>query len=155
MKTLAPTIHNKRATFEYILVKKYVAGIVLTGTEVKAVREGKVNLQDGFCFIKKGELFCKGIHISEYKQGTYHNHMPFRERKLLLTKQELRQLVSKVKDKGITIIPTQMHFSDRGFIKLEIALAKGKKSFDKRASIKERDNKREMNRLNKHKDFKS
>lgn len=154
MKTHTPTITNKRANFEYHLLKRYSAGIVLTGTEVKAVREGKVNLQDGFCFLKKGELYCKGIHISEYKFGTFHNHMPLRERKLLLTKQELKQISNKVKDKGITIIPVEMKFNERGFIKLEIALAQGKKSFDKRATIKERDNKKELNRFNKHKNFK-
>lgn len=154
MKTHTPTISNKRANFEYHLIKRYVAGIVLNGTEVMTVREGKVNLQDGFCYLKKGELFIKGIHIAEYKFGTYNNHAPLRERKLLLNAKELKQIASKVKDKGITIIPVEMRFNERGFIKLEIAIAQGKKSFDKRNTIKERDNKKELNRFNKHKNFK-
>ncbi len=155
MKTHSPTISNKRATFEYQILKRYTAGIVLSGTEVKAVREGKVNLQDGFCFMRKGELICKGIHISEYKFGTIHNHVPIRERTLLLTKQELKQLDSKNKEKGMTIIPIEMHFNERGIIKVVIGLAKGKKEYDKRSTIKEREQKLDLNRMNKHKNYKS
>jgi SsrA-binding protein len=149
----APSISNKRANFEYHLIKKYSAGIILTGTEVKAVREGKVNLQDGFCFLRKDELYCKGIHISEYKYGTVYNHQPFRERKLLLNKKEIEAIASKIKEKGVTVIPVMMSFSERGFVKLEIALAQGKKLFDKRATTKERELKKELNRMNKHKNY--
>lgn len=139
-------IQNRRASFDYAFVEKYTAGIVLRGTEIKAVREGKANLGDGFCFFRKGELFIRNIHISEYEKGSYNNHEPLRERKLLLKRDELKRLERKLTDKGLTIIPVRMFISDSGYAKLEIALAKGKKTFDKREDIKKKDIERETER---------
>jgi SsrA-binding protein len=140
-------IRNRQATFEFELLDKYVAGLVLRGTEIKSIREGKVNLQDGYCYFNNGELFVKGINITPYAQGTHYNHEAQRERKLLLKKTELRKLEIKVEEKGLTLIPVRLFINDRGFAKLEIALARGKKLHDKRESIKERDVKRELNKL--------
>jgi SsrA-binding protein len=141
-------IKNKRASFEYQFIDTYVAGIQLTGTEIKSIRLGNANLQEGYCFFNtKGELFIKGMHVALYKQGTYNNHDPLRERKLLLQKKELRKLESKSEEKGLTIIPVKLFINDRGLAKIEIALAKGKKLHDKRESIKQKDIKREMDRL--------
>lgn len=139
-------IVNRKATFEFELIDKYTAGIMLTGTEIKSVRAGKVNMSDAFCAFKGDELFVRNMHISEYEQGNIYNHEPKRERKLLLQKRELRKLHGKVKEKGLTIIPVRMYISDRGLAKLEIALAKGKKIHDKRDSIKQKDLKRDMER---------
>ncbi len=140
-------IRNRQATFEYEILDKYVAGIVLTGTEIKSIREGKVNLQDGYCHIHNGEMFVRGINITPYAQGTHYNHEATRERKLLLKKSEIRKLEGKVEEKGLTLIPLRLFINDRGFAKLEVALGKGKKMHDKRQSIKERDAKRELNKL--------
>ena|SRR5688500_9025011 len=140
-------IRNRQASYEYELLDKYIAGIVLTGTEIKSIREGKVNLQDGFCFYKNGELFVKGVNITPYAQGTHYNHEATRERKLLLKRTELRKIESKVDEKGFTLVPTRLFINDRGFAKLEIALARGKKMHDKRDSIKEREAKRELDRM--------
>ena len=140
-------IRNKQAGFEYQLLDTYVAGLVLQGTEIKSIREGKVNLQEGYCYINNGELFVKNINISPYAQGTHYNHEPMRERKLLLKKTELKKIESKMKEKGLTLVPLRLFITQRGFAKLEIALAKGKKQFDKRESIKERDVKRELDRM--------
>jgi SsrA-binding protein len=140
-------IKNRRAKYEYEFIDTYMAGLVLKGTEIKSIREGKVNLQDGFCFFKKGELFSKGVHISPYTQGSFYNHEEGRERKLLLKRQELNKLESKMNEKGLTIIPTRLFINDRGMAKLEIALAKGKKIHDKRDSIKDKDVKRELDRM--------
>jgi SsrA-binding protein len=140
-------IKNKRAKFEYEFIDTYLAGLVLKGTEIKSIREGKVNLQDGYCFFKNGELFSKGIHISPYAQGSFYNHEEGRERKLLLKRQELGKLESKMNEKGLTIIPTRLFINDRGLAKMEIALAKGKKIHDKRDSIKDKDLKREFDRV--------
>lgn len=140
-------IRNRQASFEYELLDKYVAGIVLTGTEIKSIREGKVNLQDGYCYLNNGELFVKGINITPYAQGTHYNHDATRERKLLLKRAELKKLDGKIEEKGLTLVPTRLFINDRGFAKMEIALAKGKKLHDKRESIKERDAKRELNKL--------
>ena len=140
-------IRNRQATFEFELLDKYVAGLVLMGTEIKSIREGKVNLQDGYCYFSHGELFVKGINITPYAQGTHYNHEAHRERKLLLKHTELRKLETKVEEKGLTLIPVRLFINDRGFAKLEIALARGKKLHDKRESIKERDIKRELNKL--------
>lgn len=140
-------IKNKQATFQFELIEKFVAGIALMGTEIKSIREGKVNLQDGFCYFNNGEIFSKGINITPYSQGTHYNHEAARERKLLLKKSEILKLESKVEEKGLTLIPTRLFINERGFIKLEIALARGKKIHDKRNSIKERDVKRELSRL--------
>jgi SsrA-binding protein len=140
-------IRNKQAGFQYELLDKYVAGIVLKGTEIKSIREGKVNLQDGYCYLNNGEIFAKGINITTYAQGTHYNHEAARERKLLLKKMEIKKLEGKVEEKGLTLIPTRLFINERGYAKLEIALAKGKKVHDKRDSIKERDIKRELSRV--------
>jgi len=139
-------IVNRRAGFEYIFLEKYVAGMVLTGTEIKSIREGKVNLQDAYCVFNGSELYVKNLHISPYSEGTHYNHNALRDRKLLLNKRELRKLSGKLKDQGLTIIPIRIFNSERGLAKIEIALAKGKKLYDKRESIKERDVKRENDR---------
>lgn len=139
-------IRNKKASFEYQFIETYVAGIQLTGTEIKSIRQGKVSLQEGYCFFNKGELFVKGMHIAKYEQGTHYNHEPVRDRKLLLQKKELRKLETKSEEKGLTIIPIRIFTNDRGLAKVEIALAKGKKLYDKRESIKEKDVKRDMER---------
>lgn len=140
-------IRNRQAGFEYELLDKYVAGMVLTGTEIKSIREGKVNLQDGYCYFNRGELFVKGVNITPYAQGTHYNHEAMRERKLLLKRSELKKIEGRTEEKGLTLVPTRLFINDRGLAKLEIALAKGKKMFDKRESIKDREAKRELNRL--------
>lgn len=141
------SIKNRQATFQYELLDKYVAGMVLKGTEIKSIREGKANLQDGHCYFNNGELFVKGINITPYEQGTHYNHEAARERKLLLKRTELGRLEAKSEEKGLTIIPLRLFINDRGYAKLEIALARGKKVHDKRQSIKERDVKRELSRV--------
>jgi SsrA-binding protein len=141
------SIRNKRAGFEFELLDKYVAGLVLKGTEIKSIKEGKVNLQDGYCYFNNGELFVKGITITPYAQGTHYNHEAARERKLLLKRSELKKLGGKVEEKGLTLVPVRLFINDRGFAKLEIAVARGKKLHDKRDSIKERDVKRELSRF--------
>lgn len=140
-------IKNKQAHFQYELIDKFVAGIVLKGTEIKSIREGKVNLQDGYCYMNNGELFAKGINISPYEQGTHYNHEAARERKLLIKRSELRKLDGKVEEKGFTLVPIRLFINERGLAKLEIALARGKKLHDKRESIKDRDVKRELARI--------
>jgi SsrA-binding protein len=140
-------IRNRQASFEYELMDKYIAGMVLTGTEIKSIREGKVNLQDGYCYINNGELYSKGINITPYAQGTHYNHDATRERKLLLKRSEIKKLEGKVEEKGLTLVPTRLFINERGLAKLELALAKGKKVHDKRDSIKERDAKRELDRM--------
>ena len=139
-------IRNRRASFEYAFLETYTAGIVLTGTEIKSVRQGKVNLQDAYCLIHDDELFVRQMSISTYTEGTHYNHEPLRDRKLLLKKREIKRLVEKLKDQGLTMVPTRLFTSERGFAKIDIALAKGKKLYDKRDSIKERDVEREMQR---------
>ena len=121
--------------------------MVLMGTEIKSIREGKVNLQDGYCYINNGEFFVKGINITPYAEGTHYNHEATRERKLLLKKSEIKKLESKAEEKGFTLVPTRLFINERGLAKLEIAVARGKKLHDKRDSIKERDAKRELDRL--------
>ena len=140
-------IKNKRAAFDYELVERFEAGIQLTGTEIKSIREGKASLTESYCYFRKDELWVKNLHITEYSKGNIYNHDPVRERKLLLKKRELRRLQDKTKEKGLTIVPVRLFINERGFAKIEIALAKGKKHFDKRDSIKEKDVKREMNRI--------
>jgi SsrA-binding protein len=140
-------IRNRQATFEYEILDKYLAGIVLTGTEIKSIREGKVNLQDGYCYINKGEVFVKGVNITPYAQGTHYNHEATRERKLLLKRSEIKKLEGKVEEKGLTLIPLRLFINDRGLAKMEVALGKGKKLHDKRQSIKEREAKRELNKM--------
>ena len=140
-------IRNKQASFNYELIEKFIAGIMLKGTEIKSIREGKVNLQDGYCYFSNGECFVKGINITAYSQGTHYNHEAARERKLLLKKSELSKLEAKVEEKGLTLIPTRLFINERGLAKLEIAIGRGKKTHDKRESIKEKDVKRELSRI--------
>ena len=135
-------IKNRKAEFEYHLITTFTAGIVLTGTEIKSIRAGKVNLTDSYCSFINGELWAHNIHISEYANGSYNNHEPKRDRKLLLNRKELKKLQSKLNDRGMTIIPTRMWINENGYAKLDIALARGKKMFDKRDSIKEKDQRR-------------
>jgi SsrA-binding protein len=139
-------IKNRRASFDYSFLEKYIAGLVLLGTEIKAIREGKAALVDSYCYFRNGELFIKNMNISEYKDGNVYNHEPNRERKLLLNKQELAKLQKKLMDKGLTVIPIRLFTSDSGYAKLEIALAKGKKLFDKRDDIKAKDIDRDLKR---------
>lgn len=140
-KTDHPTLQlvNRKARFDFEFIDTFSAGIILAGTEVKAVRESKVSMVDAYCYFVKGELFVKNLHIGEYKHGNIYNHEPLRVRKILLTKRELKKLQGKVKEKGLTIIPYKVFLSERGFVKVEIALAKGKKTFDKRESLKTKD----------------
>lgn len=140
-------IRNRKASYEFSFIDTYTAGMQLQGTEIKSIREGKVNMQDAFCYFKREELFVKQMHISPYAQGTHYNHVSDRERKLLLNKKELEKLNAKSQEKGLSIIPTRLFINDQGIAKLEIALAKGKKLHDKRDSIKERDTKRELDRM--------
>ncbi|MDP2723594.1 MAG: SsrA-binding protein SmpB [Bacteroidales bacterium] len=137
-------IKNKRVSWEYFLIERIVAGIVLTGTEIKSLRNGKASLADSFCVFEEGELFVRGMHISEYSYGTYNNHIAKRDRKLLLNARELRKLNIKVKEKSMTIVPVTLFINEKGLAKLEIALAKGKHFYDKRENLKEKDHKREM-----------
>lgn len=140
-------IVNKKAGFEYILLQKFLAGMQLTGTEVKSIRLGNANLNDAFCFFKGEELYIRGLNVGAFKQGSHFNHEPLRVRKLLLRKKELLKIKSKGLEKGIAIIPTRIIESERGFLKIEIALGQGKKSFDKRETIKERDVERSLRRV--------
>lgn len=139
-------IKNKNASFEYSFIDKYIAGIQLTGTEIKSIREGKSNINDAFCVFMKNELFIRNMHIAHYFNGTYNNVAEKRDRKLLLNKHELEKLQGKLKDQGLTIIPLRLFITEKGYAKLEIALAKGKKLFDKREDIKKRDTERETDR---------
>jgi SsrA-binding protein len=140
-------IVNRRAKFEYEFIDEYLAGMQLKGTEIKSIREGKVSLQEAYCYFRSGELYVKQMHIAPYAQGTHYNHAEDRERKLLLSKRELDKLSSKSKEKGLSIIPRKLFINERGFAKLSIVLAKGKKMHDKRDSIKEKDVKRDMERM--------
>jgi len=142
-------IKNKKAKFEYEFLEKFTAGIQLTGTEIKSIRAGKASIVEGFCFINKGELFIKNMYIAEYEQGSYNNHDPKRTRKLLLNRNELDKLEKKKKDVGLTIIPLSMFINGKGYAKLDIALAKGKKLYDKRQDLKSKDAKRSMDRAMK------
>ncbi|MBO4588912.1 MAG: SsrA-binding protein [Bacteroidales bacterium] len=139
-------IKNKKASFEYFLIDEYVAGLVLTGTEIKSIRDGKANLTDAYCTFIGNELFVRQMHVSEYRFGSYMNHPAKRDRKLLLTRRELRKLKARTKEKGYTIVPVLLFVDDRGYAKLKIALARGKKFFDKRQTIKDKDTRRDMQR---------
>jgi SsrA-binding protein len=139
-------IENRRARFDYQFLDTFVAGLVLKGTEIKSIREGKAGLSDSYCFFKNDELFVKNLHIAEYSEASFYQHEALRERKLLLNRQELNKLSKKIKDQGLTIVPKKLFINEKGYAKLEIALAKGKKLFDKRDDIKKRDVEREMNR---------
>lgn len=139
-------IKNKKASHNYLFIDKYLAGIQLTGTEIKSLRAGKANLIDSYCHFHNGELYLKGMNISEYYWGNINNHEPGRERKLLLTRRELTKLEKKVRESGLTIIVTKVFINDRGLAKAEIALAKGKKEYDHRQNMKQKDAEREMDR---------
>lgn len=142
-------IKNKKASFEYEFIEKFTAGIQLTGTEIKSIRAGKASIVEGYCFIKDNELFIKNMYIAEYEQGSYNNHNPKRDRKLLLNKTEINKLVKKKKDVGLTIVPLKIFINKKGYAKLDIALAKGKKLHDKRHDLKNKDAKRQMDRAMK------
>ncbi len=142
-------IIKRRAKYEYHFLQEFEAGMSLTGTEVKSVKAGNANLSDAYCIFKDGELYVKSMFIAPYDFGNQNNHLERRDRKLLLRKPELKKLEKKIKEKGLTIVPYRLYFSERGFIKLEIILAQGKKAYDKRASIKEKDNKRDLDRIKK------
>lgn len=145
-KDVSISIKNKRASFEYLLLQEFTAGIQLTGTEIKSIREGKASIADAYCTFKENELFVINMHIAEYSFGTYNNHEPKRDRKLLLTKRELHKMQTKVKEKGFTIIPTLLFINEKGLAKLTISLARGKHHYDKRESLKQKDIKREIAR---------
>lgn len=147
MKFKSIDIRNRRAKFDYAITDTFTAGIVLTGTEIKSIRMGKASLADTFCFINNGEVWVKNMYIAEYFYGTYNNHTERRERKLLLNKKEIRELEKSSKEAGYSIIPLKLFISDRGFAKLVIGIGKGKKEYDKRQSIKEREDKRSMARM--------
>jgi SsrA-binding protein len=150
MKQPAINIKNKRATFDYELIDTYMAGIVLTGTEIKSIRLGKASLVDTYCYFVNNELWVKNMHISEYFYGSYNNHTARRERKLLLTKKELDKLKRGSLDPGFTLIPVRLFINEKGLAKVVVALAKGKKQYDKRQSLKEKDDKRDMARMFKY-----
>ncbi|WP_207533941.1 SsrA-binding protein SmpB [Desertivirga arenae] len=143
------SIRNKKAYFEYHIHDKYVAGIQLLGTEIKSIRQGKANINDAFCAFLNNQLYIRNMHIAEYSHGSFYNHEQKRDRVLLLTKKEMKKLKDKTEEKGFTIVPLSLFISERGFAKLEIGLAQGKKAFDKRDTIKERESKIELDRAMK------
>ena len=140
-------IRNRQAFFTYEILDKYVSGIVLRGTEIKSIREGNVNLTDGYVYFSNDEAFVKGVNIAPFAQGTHYNHEAARDRKLLLRKSDIKKLKAKTEEKGLTLVPIRLFINERGFAKLEIALGRGKKLHDKRASIKEKDVERELKRV--------
>ncbi len=143
-------IRNKKASFEYFFIDTYTAGIVLTGTEIKSIRLGKASLVDAYCYVVNGEMWVKGMNISPYFYGSYNNHESKRDRKLLLNKREIHRLQEDTKQVGFTIVPTLVFIDDKGRAKMDIALARGKKMFDKRQTLKEKEDRREMDRARKH-----
>src|SRR5437868_13020163 len=143
---MAKEMNNRQAYFNYHIENKYVAGIVLLGTEVKSIREGKVSFNDAFCMFDNGELWLRGVYIAEYSHGTVNNHIAVHDRKLLLTKRELSRLQAALKEKGLTLVPLKIFFNEKNFVKVEIGLGKGKKLHDKRDSIKARETDREIKR---------
>ena len=140
-------IKNKRASFDYELLETFTAGLVLTGTEIKSIRLGKASLVDTFAIVEHGEVWVKNMYVAEYFFGTYNNHAPRRDRKLLLNRKEIRRLQTAAKDRGFTLVPTRLFINERGLAKLVLAIARGKKEYDKRQSIRERDDRREMDRM--------
>jgi len=140
-------MNNRQAYFNYHIEDKFVAGIVLLGTEVKSIRDGKLSFNDAFCLFDDGELWVRGLYIAEYSHGTSNNHIAVHDRKLLLNKRELKKLQLKLKDKGYTIVPLKVFFTDKGFVKVEIGLARGKKLHDKRETIKNRDVEKQIKRF--------
>ena len=139
-------IRNKRATFDYIVLDRYTAGIVLTGTEIKSIRAGKAGLVDTFCYIHNGEVWVKNMYVAEYDRGSYGNHLPRRDRKLLLNRREIRALAEATKAPGFTLVPLRLFINDDGRAKVDVALGRGKKELDKRAALREKDDRREMDR---------
>lgn len=146
----AVNIRNKRATFDYEILDTFTAGLVLTGTEVKSLRAGKAGLTDSFCIFDRKELWAKNVYIAEYFYGTYNNHNAHRDRKLLLTRKELRGLMNDTKEPGLTIVPLRLYFNEKGLAKMDIALCRGKKQYDKRDSIRDREDKRDLDRARKN-----
>ena len=142
-------IKNKRAFFDYEIIDTYVAGIVLTGTEIKSIRLGKASLVDCYCYFHQGELYVRGMNVAEYHWGTYNNHQPKRDRKLLLNKKELNKIERALQDKGLTVVGLKLFLNEKGLAKLQIGIAKGRKNYDKREYIKEKDAKRELDRAMK------
>ena len=142
-------IRNKRATFDYEILEQYTAGIVLVGTEIKSIRLGKASMSDSYCYFDRGELWIRGVNINEYKWGTYNNHIPKRDRKLLLNRRELVKLERALQDKGLTVVGLRMFLNERGLAKVVIGLARGSKNYDKRDYIKDKDARREMDRAMK------
>jgi len=142
-----PEIKNRSAYHEYFIDQKYEAGLVLLGTEVKSIRNGKVSFNDSYCLLHKGEAWLKSLHIAEYSHGNINNHDPLRDRKLLLQKREIKKIESKLKEKGYTLIPLRIYFNEKSLVKIEIGLAKGKKLHDKRDTIRQKDAEREMKRI--------
>jgi SsrA-binding protein len=148
---MAKEMNNRQAYFNYAIEDKYTAGVALLGTEVKSIREGKVSFNDAFCLFEQQELWVRGLYIAEYKLGTTNNHLAVHDRKLLLTKRELKKLANKMKEKGYTIVPLKVFFNEKNLVKVEIGLGKGKKLYDKRETLKERDTQKEIKRtLNKY-----
>lgn len=143
-------IKNRKATFDYEIVETFTAGIVLTGTEIKSIRQGKVGLTDTYCAVINGEVWVKNMYIAEYSFGSYNNHMTHRDRKLLLNRKEIRRIAKDALQPGFSIVPLRLFINDRGLAKLVIATARGKKQYDKRQSIKEREDKRTIDRMFKH-----
>lgn len=150
LKQSLVNIKNKRASFDYEFVDTFTAGIVLTGTEIKSIRAGKASLVDTFCYVNNGEIWVKNMYVALYDQGSYNNHVERRERKLLLNKKEIRNLQDDTKAPGFTIVPVRIFINEKGLAKMVIALARGKKEYDKRQSLKEKEDKREMDRAMKH-----
>ena len=142
-------IRNRQAYYDFFIDDKYEAGMVLTGTEVKSLRAGRASFNDSYCYFHRGEIFIKSLHIAEYSHGTSSNHDPLRDRKLLLNKKELTKIESKIKEKGITVVPLRIFFNEKGLAKIELGLGKGKKLYDKRESIKQRESQRELKRYTK------
>ncbi|HYF30167.1 MAG TPA: SsrA-binding protein SmpB [Chitinophagaceae bacterium] len=139
-------IRNRNAYHEFFIEDKYSAGMVLSGTEVKSLREGKASFNDSYCYFNKGELWVKSLHIAEYSHGTSSNHDPMQDRKLLLQKRELKKLEGKIREKGYTVVPLRIYFNEKGLAKMELGLGKGKNLYDKRETIRQRDTEREMKR---------
>lgn len=150
MKLKEVNIKNRRATFDYAITDTFTAGIVLTGTEIKSIRQGKASLADTFCYVANGEVWVKNMYIAEYFYGTYNNHTERRDRKLLLNRKEIQKLESATKQTGYTIVPLLVFIDDKGRAKMDIALCKGKKEFDKRQTLKEKEDRRDMDRAMKH-----
>ncbi len=147
MATTNVNIKNRRASFDYLLVESFSAGIVLTGTEIKSIRQGKAGLTDTYCMVENGELWVKNMYIAEYSYGSYNNHTTHRDRKLLLNRKEINRIAKAVVQPGVTIVPLRLYINENGYAKLDIAIARGKKQYDKRQSIKAREDKRSIDRI--------